>query len=152
MCYNVHMATPSSSKGPRGIRLPEALQRAIQREADARGRSWSATAAELLDEAIRLRRAPGIAFVDGATGRRAVIAGTGLDVWEVVTTWQAVGEDEDALARAYPWLSPMQLRSALGYYRLYPEEIDARLEREAQWTEARLRDELPFALVRKAGS
>jgi uncharacterized protein (DUF433 family) len=152
LCYYVHMSASTAPKGPRGIRLSEALQRAIQREADARGRSWSATAAELLDEAIRLRRAPGIAFVDGATGRRAVIAGTGLDVWEVVATWKAVEEDEDELALAYPWLSPMQLRSALGYYRLYPKEIDARLEREGQWTKARLRDELPFALARKARS
>ncbi|WP_299430806.1 DUF433 domain-containing protein [uncultured Meiothermus sp.] len=140
----------NTPRGPRGIRLSEALQRAIQHEAEARGRSWSAMTAELLDEAIRLRRVPGIAFVDGATGRRAVIAGTGLDVWELIATWKEVGEDEEALRQAYPWLSSMQLRSALGYYQLYPQEIDARLKREAQWTKERLRRELPFAAPREA--
>ena len=68
----------------RGIRLPTALDEAIQVEADLRGSSWSGLTTELLDEALRQRRAPGVAFVDGATGRRAVLAGTGLEVWEIV--------------------------------------------------------------------
>ena len=32
-----------------------------------------------------------------------------------------------------------------GYYELYPHEIDARLEREAQWTPERVARKLPFA-------
>lgn len=100
---------------------------------------------ELLDEAIRMRRAPGVAFVDGATGRRPVVAGTALDVWEVVATWRTVEGDMELLARSYPWLSEMQLRAALGYYRLFPDEIDARIEREVAWTPDRVREELPYA-------
>ncbi|MDZ7706777.1 MAG: hypothetical protein U5J97_02570 [Trueperaceae bacterium] len=133
-----------SSTAPRGIRLPTELAQAIQHEADARNRSWSAMTGELLEEAIRMRRAPGVAFVDGATGRRAVVAGTGLDVWEVVATWRNVEGDIGRLERSYPWLSEMQLRSAIGYYRLYPDEIDARLEREDAWTPERVRQELPY--------
>ena len=148
-CYDVHMCARKTADGtasPRGIRLSAALERAIQHEADARDRSWSAMTGELLDEAIRLRRAPGVAFVDGATGRRAVVAGTALDVWEVVATWRSVEEDWDVLTQSYPWLSEMQLRSALGYYRLYPDEIDARIEREEAWTRERVREELPYAI------
>ncbi len=129
----------------RGIRVSEPLAADIEREARRRDRSWSATAAELLEEAIRMRRAPGIVFADGPAGRRAVVAGTGLDVWEIVATWRGGGEDVDVLKESYAWLDEPALHAALGYYRLYPAEVDARLAREAEWTADRVRQELPFA-------
>lgn len=92
-----------------------------------------------------MRRAPGVVFADGPAGRRAVIAGSGLDVWEVISAWRAMAEDFGRLRAGYPWLNEPQLRGALSYYRLYPEEVDARLERERSWTAERVRDELPFA-------
>lgn len=92
-----------------------------------------------------MRRAPGILFADGPAGRRAVIAGTGLDVWEVIAAWQAVDEDLERLRAGYTWLTEQQLRAALSYYRLYPGAIDARLERERSWTPEKVRRELPFA-------
>lgn len=110
-----------------------------------RGKTWSATTQELIEEAIRARRAPGIVFVDGPMGRRAAIAGSGLDVWEVVAAWQAMDEDFMRLRGGYPWLTEPQLRAALSYYKLYPEEVDQRLERERGWTAERVRRELPFA-------
>jgi uncharacterized protein (DUF433 family) len=134
---------PRSS--PRGIRLPGALDDAIQREAEKHGKTWSALTTELLEEALRLRHAPGIAFVDGPTGRRAVVAGTGIDVWEVVATWKALGGDTSRTREAFSWLSEIQVRSALGYYERYPEEIEHRLAREEAWTPERLLEELPFA-------
>jgi uncharacterized protein (DUF433 family) len=129
----------------KGIRIPDELDQAITYESEARGKSWSAMTAELLEEGIRMRRAPGIGFVDGPAGRRAVVAGTGLDVWEVVATWKESGRGYEALRRNYPWLSEAQLRAALAYYEIYPSEIDARLEREAQWTPEKVRRELPFS-------
>jgi uncharacterized protein (DUF433 family) len=153
MCANEHMCAQASSrqpKGPRGICLSEELQRAIQHEADTGGHSWSAMTAELLDEPVRMRRVPGIVFVDGATGHRAVITGTGLDVWEVIATWKDRGEDDDALKQAFSWRSPMQLRSVLSYYQVYPQEIDVRLECEAQWSKEHLHQRLPFAAPSKA--
>lgn len=95
-----------------------------------------------------MRRAPGIAFAQGPAGRRAVIAGTGLDVWEVIATWRAGGDSEEILRQSYPWLTEPQLRAALAYYQTYPAEIEARLEREAQWTPERVRREFPFARPR----
>jgi uncharacterized protein (DUF433 family) len=129
----------------RGIRVSESLAADIEREARRRDRSWSATAAELLEEAVRMRRAPGIVFADGPGGRRAVVAGTGLDVWEIVASWRASGEDVSALKVSYAWLDETALHAALGYYQLYPTEVDARLAREAEWTAERVRRELPFA-------
>jgi uncharacterized protein (DUF433 family) len=136
----------------RGLRLPEEIEQAIGREGEERGQSWSATALDLLTEALRMRRAPGIIFVDGPTGRRAAIAGTGVDVWEVIATWRDGGQDYDDLRRNYSWLSEAQLRAALGYHSLYPEEIDRRLEREAGWTPERVRREMPFATPRRTRS
>ena len=71
---------------------------------------------ELLTEAIKMRRCPGIAFADGPAGRRARLAATGLDVWEVIATYRSLDGDPARLRQAYPWLSEAQLRAALGYY------------------------------------
>ncbi len=93
--YAVHMCarTAKPRSTARGIHLPSVLDEAIQKEAEVRGSSWSALTMEMLDEALRQRRAPGVAFVDGATGRRAVVAGTGLEVWEIVAAWKDADED-----------------------------------------------------------
>ncbi len=136
----------------RGIRIPDELVHDIAREAEARGISWSAMTTTLLIEALKMRRVPGIVMVDGPTGQRAVVAGSGLDVWEIIATWHACGQDEAQLAKHYPWLTQPQLRAALAYYQLYPEEIEARLAREQQWTPERVRRELPFAVPRHATS
>ena len=127
------------------LRVPEALEAEINRELERRGATeWSAGVLEILNEAIRMVRAPGIVFVEGRAGRRAAVAHSGLEVWEVVATWKETGESWEALRAAYPELSELQLRSALTYYQLYPEEIDARLAREAAWTPERVARELPF--------
>ena len=126
----------------REIDLPHDLDREIAREAESRGQTWEAATTDLLMEAVRMRRAPGILFADGPTGRRAVVAGSGLDVWEVIAAWQEGEGDFEDLRRNYEWLTEAQLRSALRYYELYPEEVDARLERERRWTPEAIRFEL----------
>ena len=92
-----------------------------------------------------MRRIPGIVFADGPAGRRAVVEGTGLDVWEVIATWQASGGSYERLQENYPWLADAQLRAALAYYEVYPNEIEARLDREAEWTPERVRQALTFS-------
>jgi uncharacterized protein (DUF433 family) len=134
----------------KGIRISDELDQEITRESATRGKSWSAMTTELLEEGIRMRRIPGIAFADGPTGRRAIVAGTGLDVWEVIATWKAAAGSDTVLWQSYPWLTESQLRAALAYYELYPEEIDARLELEAQWTPERVRREFPFLRPRNS--
>lgn len=129
----------------RGIRLPEDLEVEIERERKLRGaKSLTEVATSLLREAVRMRRVPGIVFMDGPTGRRATVAGTGLDVWEVIATYKSTSEDFERLKMAYEWLSEPQLKAALGYYALYPEEIDTRIEREEWWTPERVWQEFPY--------
>ena len=127
------------------IRIPEQLDRDISREIQHRGeRDWSKGAISLLEEAVRAARIPGIVFVQRRDGRRAAVAFSGLEVWEIIATWKEGGESGLVLVDAYPELSESQLRAAIAYYRTYPEEIDGRLEREEYWTPNRVAEELPF--------
>ncbi len=128
----------------RGLRLPEELEKEIEREMRLRGSTFSEVASSLLREAVRMRRVPGVVFMDGPAGRRASIAGTGLDVWEVISTFKSVGADRERLEASYEWLSDRQLSAALAYYGLYPQEIDDRIEEEEGWTPKRLYEEFPY--------
>jgi uncharacterized protein (DUF433 family) len=49
----------------------------------------------------------------------------------------------------YTWLSEPQLRSALSYYALYPEEIDLRVRRNQDLTIEKVSKRFPF-LAKKA--
>lgn len=81
------------------------------------------TAADLLAEVEKMERVPGIIFVDGVGGRRARVAGTGLEVFEVIQVYRSCGEDWDRLKAGLHWLTDDQLRAALSYFELYPDEI-----------------------------
>lgn len=83
--------------------------------------------AELMDEAERMRRIPGIYFATEPSGRTAKIAGTGLGVWEVFSGCRKRPLTAQKLARAFDWLTPAQVEAALAYYAAYPAEIDAEI-------------------------
>jgi uncharacterized protein (DUF433 family) len=127
----------------KSIRIPDEVAKTIQDEAESSGRDFSTVANELLAEAVKLKRCPGIVFADGPSGRRARIAGTGLDVWEVVSTYKSLNRDDARLREAYHWLSEPQLRSALSYFRLYPEEIERQIVRNEAWNKDQLADRHP---------
>jgi uncharacterized protein (DUF433 family) len=118
--------------------MPDSLAQAITDAADAAGRDFTALANELLSEAIAMRRCPGIAFMDGATGRRAIIAGTGVDVWEVAYVYEQVNRNFAELQQAFSHLAEPQLRAALRYAVLYPEDIRGRIAANDGWTPERL--------------
>jgi uncharacterized protein (DUF433 family) len=77
-------------------------------------------------------RFPGITFVTGPAGLRAHLAGTGLDVWEIVAAHRAHAGSDAAVLERLPQLSERQLRLALAYYRDRQEEIDSILREQAQ--------------------
>ncbi|MGI8553276.1 MAG: DUF433 domain-containing protein [Dehalococcoidia bacterium] len=77
-----------------------------------------------LSEAEKLERVPGIIFADGPAGPRARIAGTGLEVWELVNAYLTLGEDPTRVADAFDWLKPEQIQAALDYYAAFPDEIN----------------------------
>ena len=127
----------------RSLRIPEDIVKTIQDVADTSGRDFSAVANELLAEAVKMRRCPGILFADGPSGRRARITGSGLDVWEVIAAYNSLDRDLDRLRAAYHWLTEPQLRAALGYYAAYPEEIDRQIALNEVWTKERLAERYP---------
>lgn len=133
------------STRPRTIRIPEEVCTAIEETVRRTGRDFSSVANEMLTEAVKMRRIPGIVFADGPMGRRACVAGTGIDVFEVIRTYRELGGDWERLKTAYHWLSEQQLRAALAYARAYPEEIEERLAEEDRWTPESLRAQFPFA-------
>lgn len=106
------------------LRLPAEAVKDIEKLAKSAGKDFSGQAKDLLVEAIKMRRCPGIIFVDGPSGRRARIAGTGIDVWELIATFKGLAEDYEQLNKSYHWLNEPQIRATLSYYALYPGEID----------------------------
>jgi uncharacterized protein (DUF433 family) len=106
----------------RSFRIKEPILQEIERI--RKDKAANALANELLEEALKMRRCPGIIFSQGITGRRARIAGTGVEVWEVIYEYQIVGKNVEALKKALPHLAQRQLIAALSYYRAYPEEIN----------------------------
>jgi uncharacterized protein (DUF433 family) len=128
----------------KSIRVDPATVDEIERLRRGKKTTFSALAGELLSEAAKMRRCPGIVFCDGPAGRRARIEGTGIDVWEVVASYLAVERDEQRLKAAYHWLSERQILAALGYFRAYPDEIQGMVD-ENQAGPDDVEHELPFA-------
>lgn len=134
-----------SGSNPTSLRLPEGLARAIHLEARRTGRSFSAVATEMLEEAARTRQFRHIVFRGAPGRRRAALAGAGLDVWEVVRDYLQLGRSRRRLERHLNWASREALEEAVAYGRAYPEEIQERLEREAHWTEPGVISALPWS-------
>lgn len=128
----------------KSLRLPKETLKEIEEIASETGQDFSATAKDLLVEAIKMRRCPGITFAEGTRGRRARVAGTGIEVWEIIATYRSVGKDFDRLKKAYHWLSPEIVRAALGYFALYPQEVDRLIEQNEGWTEEKIKKRYPF--------
>lgn len=132
------------SKVQKSIRIQEKTLKEIEQISRDSGREFSAIANELLEEALKMKRCPGIVFTEGTTGRRARIAGTGIEVWEVIATFKGVAEDFTRLRKAYHWLAEQQLRAAIGYYMLYKDEIDRLIEQNEELNSEHIRKKYPF--------
>ena len=128
----------------RSVRFWDRVDEGVLALARRTGRDVSSVVNELLDEALKTRRIPGIVFADSRRGRMARLAGTGLAVHEIIRTYRDVDGDLERLRQAYHWLSDLQLRTALAYAEAYPEEIEHRLAMDAQWTPERLWESYPF--------
>ena len=106
------------------FRLPAETLSRLDARARTLGTTRTALAERFLEEGLRLVEHPGIRFVDGPAGRRAGIAGTGLDVWQVVEVIRANRGSVDEAAD-YLEIPPSRVSVAARYYAAYPEEIDA---------------------------
>ncbi|MBI4710171.1 MAG: DUF433 domain-containing protein [Nitrospirae bacterium] len=128
----------------KSIRIQEKTLKQVENIARESGREFSAVANALLEEAVKMQRCPGIIFTEGTSGRRARIAGTGIEVWEIIAAYKGVDRDINRLREAYHWLAEQQLRSAVGYYKAYPEEINRLIKQNEELTREVVYKKYPF--------
>jgi len=112
------------------FRLPVPTLQRLDSRAHLIRETRTGLAERYLEEGLRMDEHPGIGFVDGPAGRRAVLVGTGLDVWEVIATVKQNRGSAGAAAR-YLELPEGRLREAVRYYAAFPREVDDWLERQA---------------------
>ncbi|HET8641141.1 MAG TPA: hypothetical protein VFM37_04340 [Pseudonocardiaceae bacterium] len=99
------------------------------------GMSTSSATNRLVDEGLRMSEHPGVVFRDGASGRRAGLAG-GPDVWEVIRAVRSVRANEPdldtagviALISDNTALPGRLVRLAIDYWSSYPDEVEAEIE------------------------
>lgn len=120
---------------PVTFRLDADLLKLVRARATRVRRSRSDTIAELIRVGLNVLRHPGVTFVEGPAGLRAHVAGSGLDIWEVVMIHRAHRGKQDAILKHLPQLSRRQLRIALAYYDDHRQEIDALLADQARTPE-----------------
>lgn len=138
------MARSTVTKQPVTIRLSAEVREAIKEIMRRTGRDFSSVAHQMLEEAIKMRRIPGIFYTDTPSGRHAHIGGTGLGVWEIIRLYRQENNNWEELRATFDWLSEQQLRTALAYAEAYPEEIDSRIADEDQWTPEAVYAKYPF--------
>ncbi len=130
---------------PKTVRMPEDVLGPIEDECRRTGRDFSTVVNERLLESNKMRRIPGILFVDSPSGGRvARVAGTGLEVFEIVQAHRSVENSWQRLKESFHWLSDTQLRAALAYAEAYPEEIQQRIRRDEQWSPEAVWERYPF--------
>jgi len=129
----------TGSGQPLSLRLRQPVEEAIRRLARQVRRPVAQVINDLLDEALRSRRFPGVVFVEGPAGRRAHLAGTGLDLWEIVELVREYGTPE-AVMRDFPRLTRAAVLTATAYAEEYHEEVEVFLEMNARSPEALRRD------------
>lgn len=105
------------------FRLPAWTLDRLDAHARAAGTTRTALAEQFLEEGLRLVEHPGIRFVDGPSGRRPGISGTGLDVWEVVSIIRAHGGNLEQTADDLG-IPVARVRVAARYYAAFQAEID----------------------------
>jgi uncharacterized protein (DUF433 family) len=113
----------------RSFRFSETTLRRLEARAHEVRETRTGLAERYVEEGLRMDEHPGIGFADGPAGRRAIILGTGLDVWEVVATVRQPGGSLGAASR-YLELPVSSVRAAVRYYAAFPGEIDEVLERQ----------------------
>lgn len=113
---------------PVSIRLSEEAVERLRARAESAQVPPRTLAQRYIEEGLRADEHPLVRFVDGPAGRRARLAGTGSDVWEVVA---AVRDNDGDVARTaeHLQLALGLVQAAVTYYGVYRDEIDGWIER-----------------------
>ena len=128
----------------KSLRMPEEVIKEIEDLSRDSAMDFTAVVNELLEEALKMHRCPGVVFTEGTSGKRARIAGTGIEVWELIASHKSVKKDYKRLRKTYHWLTEQQIKSAMGYYVLYTEEIERLISENEGVTAGEIKKKLPF--------
>ena len=113
-----------AKSNPINIRLELPVLNEIKNLAKALHLPLSMVLNRLIAEALRMFQCPGIIFTNSPSGRRrATLAGSGLDVWEMISICKSYNKNYKKVLKDYP-LTEIQLNAALNYYEHYKNEID----------------------------
>jgi uncharacterized protein (DUF433 family) len=109
------------------LRLTPGIRQRLTDWARRSGMPERSLAQRYVDEGLRHDAHPLIQFLDGPSGRRASLAGRGLDVWEVIAT---IRDNNGSLTQAADYLQvPVGLvEAAVAYYGEYKDEIDREID------------------------
>ncbi len=114
------------------VEIPDEVGAALQELGDETGRPPAAVARELLTEAARTRRFPGITFADSPIGRVARLAGTEQAVFGVIAAYNRAGGNWERFRQACSGLDEAQLRLALAYRDAYADEVATQMDADDQ--------------------
>jgi uncharacterized protein (DUF433 family) len=123
-----HRTTMNYMSHPLSVRLNDATIARLDRHAHRMHLAPRTLAQRYVEEGLRMDEHPLIRFAEGPAGRRARLAGTGKDVWEVIATVRDNGGDAAETAR-YLEIPLGLVQAAITYYGTYQNEID-------QWIQA----------------
>jgi uncharacterized protein (DUF433 family) len=115
------------------LRFQSGVSERLAAQARRAGLAPRTLAQRFVDEGLRREDHPLVRFVDGPSGRRAALVGSGLDVWEVIATVRENDNDFEGAA-AFLVLTPGLVQAAVAYYGSYQEEIDGEIAfNQAEW-------------------
>jgi len=114
----------------RSFRFSEATLGRLEARAREIRETRTGLAERYVEEGLRMDEHPGIGFADGPAGRRAILLGTGLDVWEVFATVRQPGGSVGSAAR-YLEIPVSVVRATVRYAAAFPDEITDLLARQA---------------------
>jgi uncharacterized protein (DUF433 family) len=117
----------------RSFRLRKEILDALEERARDSGQSASALAARYIEEGARMDEHPLIRFTDRPSGRRAMLAGTRLNVADIVVAAKAAGSAERAAESLD--LPLVKVRAALRYYADFNDEVDTEIDRDRRLAE-----------------
>ena len=113
---------------PFSLRMDDDTREELVEHAERSEVSPSKLVNRYVREGLRMDKHPAIAFKTTPQGRRAVLtARPGLQVIDIIGTWQAERQDVAATAR-YFHIGEDDVRAVLRYYADYKDEIDQDLK------------------------
>jgi uncharacterized protein (DUF433 family) len=101
----------------------------LERRAHERGVARNALTERYIAEGVKMDEHPEISFREGELGRRAILDGTRLDVWQVIETVRNSDNSVEEAAE-YLGLPASRVQAAVNYYAIYRDEVDDIAERE----------------------